>query len=96
MKAPERMYIDGTKRVIQNMAFTAYSFEFLGHVEYIRKDIAEQMAKEFAEFVVGGEYSLCEDGIWLGHSDDSSIFEVHIDKLFNEFINSRNAETEQP
>ena len=61
-------------------------------VEYIRSDVAEQVAKEFAEFMVGGEYILWEDGALLGHNDDNTRFLVDIDELFDEFLNGRKAQ----
>ena len=89
METPERIYLYKKADPLDAIQMCS-PLNFDGSVEYIRKDVAEQMAKEFAKFMVGGEYILWEDGTLLGHHDDNTRFGADIDELFPEFINSRN------
>jgi len=85
---PEKIYLYDKADPSDSLQICS-PLNFEGSIEYIRKDVAEQMAKGFAAFMVGGEYTLWEDGAWLGHNDDNTRFTVNIDELFTEFLNSR-------
>lgn len=69
---PEKIYVSKVLNVYEN--------PFTDSVEYIRKDIAEQIAKEFAEF-------------YIDCMSDFSFIEKGINGLFTEFINNRNMQT---
>ena len=93
---PERIYIRNKSPKLysnidkHNKPWSAYEHPLTDkYEEYISSDVSKQIAKEFAEFMVGREYILWEDGTWLGHNDDNTRFRVDIDELFDEFFNSR-------
>ena len=80
MKAPERIYIDGTKRNIQSNVFTAYNFDHMGHIEYIRNDLAEKQTNDALGQLLNPLIKLLSDSDYR--------------RYVTEFINSRKAEKE--
>jgi len=82
---PERIYLDpqnpwnGKNRVLGFIEGNKDDFE------YIRSDIAEQMAKEFAEWRDDGHYKYK----WGRIKGEKRIIPVKVDIAFTEFINSR-------
>lgn len=85
MKTPEKIYF--------KKDWNVYSAPFDGGIEFTRSDIAEQMAKEFAEYIryntkpfAGGRYRANKK--YLTEADKV----YSLDELFTEFINIRKAQ----
>ena len=91
-KLPKKVYLR-PRKIIDGMALVEFKanelsfyeeseLELVNCIEYVRKDVAEQMAKEFADYCLTQH---CDH--LLGYDERKTT-----DDLFTEFINSQKAQ----
>ena len=78
---PEKLYVIADEENIAKRGLFDSEKTFKNDIEYVRKDIAEKMAKEFTIFFV-------EKAIYAKPSNGS------IELVFTEFLTSRKAQNE--